>query len=112
MTKKGVYVLQIDVVNWSDQPRMLMACIDYFEKIFSDNGEGSKFFNLLFEGPKIPKDDNVISAHPPSIEAIHRVVFSLKSDKTLGSDGFSVDFFKCYWEIIKSDIISTVRDLF
>lgn len=39
-----------------------------------------------------------------SEEEIEHAVWSMEPDKALGSDGFSINFYKQFWELIKGDL--------
>lgn len=43
-------------------------------------------------------------------EEVHKVVSSIEDDKAPGPDGFSMAFFKCCWDVVKSDIMDTMRN--
>ena len=43
---------------------------------------------------------------------VHTALFSIKSSKTPGPDGFSVGFFKNYWSIIKNDLFNCIAEFF
>lgn len=43
---------------------------------------------------------------------MHKTIFSIKTYKTLGSNGFPLEFFKHFWEVIKVDVVRAARDFF
>lgn len=43
-------------------------------------------------------------------EEVSEVIKEMQNRKSLGPDGFNVDFFKACWEIIKQDILDVVED--
>lgn len=48
----------------------------------------------------------------PLPEEIKEVVFSIGSNKAPGPDGMSAHFFKCYWNIIGSEVIKAITSFF
>ena len=48
----------------------------------------------------------------PSVEEIKDAVFSLGSHKALGPDGMLVHFYKCYWNVIRGEIVEVVSSFF
>lgn len=47
-----------------------------------------------------------------TVEEIKSAVFDLGEDKALGPDGFPIQFFKQFWETIKSDLLLLCDDFF
>lgn len=45
-------------------------------------------------------------------EEVYKAVSSLGTDKAPGPDGFTIEFFKKAWNIIKSDIMMMFQDFF
>lgn len=48
----------------------------------------------------------------PSEEETKATVFSLPRNKALGPDGFTVEFFTSSWDLVGSDLVRAVKDLF
>ena len=42
------------------------------------------------------------------LEELEKVVFGMKKGKALGPDGFPIEFFQEFWEIIKFDLLEVV----
>lgn len=55
-----------------------------------------------------PNDAKFLEA-PISVDKIKNVVWSYGSEKAPGPDGFTLKFFKKYWEIIKGDVLGAVK---
>lgn len=49
---------------------------------------------------------------PFTQEKIRDTINSMPSDKAFGLDGFTRDFFKSCWEIIKDDVTDAINNLF
>lgn len=47
-----------------------------------------------------------------SIVEVHKAVFSMKNNKSLGPDGMSLVYFKMYWNIVGKDLVSIVTYFF
>ena len=47
---------------------------------------------------------------PIMLEELEKVVFSMKKGKALGPDGFPIEFFQEFWEIIKFDLLEFVQE--
>lgn len=49
----------------------------------------------------------------PSSKEIHQAVMDLNCDAAAhGPDGFGFDFYQCYWEVIKIDVINAIIQFF
>ena len=46
--------------------------------------------------------------HPISLAKLEKIVFNMKKGKAPGPDGFSIEFFQEFWEIIKYDLLDVV----
>lgn len=46
------------------------------------------------------------------LEEVKSVVFDLAKDKALGPDGFPLQFFRQFWELIKTDLIQLCEDFY
>ena len=47
---------------------------------------------------------------PILLEELEKVVFRMKKGKALGPDGFPIEFFQEFWEIIKFDLLEVVQE--
>ena len=45
-----------------------------------------------------------------SLEELEGVVFSMKKGKASSPDGFPIEFFQEFWDIIKSDLLAMVHE--
>jgi hypothetical protein len=46
---------------------------------------------------------------PFTEEEIYNVIWSMELDKAPGTDGFSIHFYRTYWEIIKIDLMRMIK---
>ena len=47
---------------------------------------------------------------PIFLPELEKVVFSMKKGKAPSPDGFSIEFFQKFWEIIKFDLLEVVQE--
>lgn len=93
--------------NEVDQTSLNNHITSYFMKLYKDQGIiRSKLDGLQF--PRISTDQRWL-VRPFEESEIKNVVWSIEDDKALGPDGFSMAFFKACWDVVKRDIIDTVR---
>ena len=48
--------------------------------------------------------------HPISLEELEEVVFVMPKGKAPGPDGFPVEFFQEFWDIINHDLLEVVKE--
>lgn len=86
--------------------------MDYYTNIFTST---SHSFPIDLQGiiqPTVGVDTNRQLCTAPTIMEIHKVVFSMASNKSPGPDGMSPVFNKTYWHIIGKDVHSAVVNFF
>ena len=61
--------------------------------------------------PKLTSEDREKMEGPLSLEECRKVLDTFKSDKTPGEDGFTVEFYKTFFDLIGQDLVaSCLRD--
>ena len=78
-------------------------------KFFMDHFSYHQFISLdlKFEAlgvPKLSKEHIDLLNHPFIRTELHDLIFQLQPDKTLGSDGFVIRFYKHFWEIVGTHV--------
>lgn len=43
---------------------------------------------------------------------VHKVIFAMPGDKSLGPDGFTAEFFRESWNIVGKDVVIAVQSFF
>jgi len=87
--------------------------LDYFTIIFSVNEDyiandlPDKYIPQLVT----PADNDFLTALPLADE-IKRAVFDLSGDAAPGPDGYSGQFYHCYWHIIGGDVVKSTQYFF
>ena len=63
--------------------------------------------------PQIVTDvQNRTLTKPPTLGEVSEAVFSQPKDKTPGPDGFSIEFYQNYWNIIKKPLFEAIKAFF
>lgn len=95
---------------WVTDPVLISKEVfDFFSIKFSEPRRNRpKFISDGFN--KISELDNDLLIKPFSEEEIKEAVWSCGSDKAPGPDGFTFNFCKKYWDLIKIDVIRFVKD--
>jgi len=101
------------ICNKFDQIKL--AAENHFKDLHGTRHEGSKEYieDLLSHIPHlITHEDNQALLKPLSEEEIIKVIWAMESDKALGPDGFTIDFYKVCWDIIKIDLLKMIQGFF
>jgi hypothetical protein len=53
---------------------------------------------------------NVMLMRPIEHEEVEEAVLQMEKGKALGPDGFTVDFFQCFWDLVKDEIWEVVEE--
>lgn len=89
--------------------------------------EASQYYGALFteDSPSVMDQENLIIGcilflvcnemneslmHPISLSELEEVVFGMRKGKALGPDGFPIEFFQEFWDIINLDFLELVQE--
>ena len=61
-----------------------------------------KFTHKVYTGEKLMDDESEILEKPLTTEELCSALYSMKANKSLGSDGLPADFLKIFWDKVKS----------
>lgn len=48
----------------------------------------------------------------PLIEEVKGALDSMKPNKALGPDGFTMAFLKCFWDLVKTEVMVLINEVF
>lgn len=51
----------------------------------------------------LTQEEETFLTRPFSIEELKEAVFGMESNKTAGPDGFNIEFYQHFWDIVKND---------
>lgn len=83
--------------------------VSYFMKLFKELGIRRPKLNVV-QFRRISANSRVWLERPFEEEEVKRVVWSIEDVKALGSNGFTMAFFKQCWDIIKNDLMDTMAN--
>jgi len=108
-----ISLLMMGDVRLTETRHIEQHVLDYFQGIFGvDN---TCIHNDLVSRviPSLVTDDeNVLLTATPNVDEIKRAMFDLNGDGAPGPDGFGGHFFQHFWDIVSSDVISSVQEFF
>lgn len=109
--------LSIQARRRRNQPVALKVRDEWIERVDGVKVELKRHFEQLFSEadpnrptldgihfPQISEQDNVMLTAPFTCEEIREAVWNCDGNKSPGPDGFSFNFFKSCWEIIKEEV--------
>ena len=79
----------------------------HFNQLYIDSGETDPFSQMdLLSGihPNITEEENKELEKPITENEIIEAIWNLQPDKSLGHDGFTINFYQAAWDIIKEDL--------
>lgn len=101
--------LQIRGVDCFDQHVIKEELRSFYINLFSQGDEvNSNMENLHF--PKIAEADRLWLERDFSENRVWDVVRKMGCNKSPGPDGFTAEFFKNYWSMVKEDFMNLVKD--
>jgi len=85
----------------------------YFQSLLSEpNQDRTQAINKITSAipPLVTEEKNSLLLREFTEQEIEDVVFTMASDKAPGLDGFTIEFFKACWHIIKDDLINLIKN--
>jgi len=56
------------------------------------------------------ENHNEALMRPVTMEEVEQVIWEMPKGKSLGLDGFTMDFYQAYWPIVKNEVWEVVED--
>jgi hypothetical protein len=60
--------------------------------------------------PQVTEEENHILVEKFSEDEVRKVIFQMAHNKASGSDGFPVEFYQMFWDLIKVDLMALFRE--
>ena len=81
---------------------------DYYKRLFGPHLQNSFSLDetLRHDIPQVSEEENEVLVAPFSEEEIRSAVFDMEHNKAPGPDGFSVEFYQFFWDVVKQDLMS------
>ena len=111
--KKQISFLDSDNGEIRGQKNITNHIVEYYKQLFGHNSPCSMFLGENFwpSDLNLEETDKAQLIRPFSLDEIKEVVMILKENSALGPNGFSVSFFKKFWELVKGDMLKMFQDL-
>lgn len=86
--------------------------VHYFASLFTEESQGlvteAQILSYIPSLVSLEMIEHLMSAI--SLEELEKTVFQMKKGKAPSPDGFSIEFFQEFWEIIKLDLLAVVQE--
>lgn len=103
----------VDNGSWCTHPEILKReATDFFKKLFHVDAYVDVNHLQVPTVPTLHQEGVAALMAPVSMEEVRKAVFSMKSYKAPGPDGFQPLFFKHFWELVRDDLWSFVSHTF
>lgn len=107
--KERIYSLNKDGEVIAGQQELVKFIANFYKNLFGPPEETEvRLHNLEMSQLSEQQKDDLM--RPFSMEELKEVVFEMENNKAPGPDGFPVDFYKAFWEIIKMDLKDLLDD--
>lgn len=87
--------------------------VNFFKKLYAnkdlDCTKIDEFFNDL-QGPKLSNKQRLDLELPVNIGELSKAVKEMQNSKTPGPDGFSVEFYKCFWGKLRKPLWEAMKE--
>ena len=97
-------IVQLKLENGAitqDPEEILQAELDFYSTLYTSN-KNISFGLINTTGIKVSQEMHDLLEKDVTLDEIKTALFDLKSEKTPGCDGFTAEFFKCFWEDLAS----------
>lgn len=100
----------LDDASWCTNPDDLKReATTFFKSLFAADSSSNVSHLQVLTVPQLSQDGVNSLTGPVTMDEVRRAVFSMKSYKAPGPDGFQPLFYKHFWELVYSDLWSFVQ---
>jgi hypothetical protein len=106
--KKKIFKLEQDEGTIVGDENLKVYITEYYKKLFGDPDPSSVSLSedRMNDIPQLAPAKNDLLIANFSLEEIHEAIFQMEHNKAPGPDGFPVEFYQQFWDIIKSDLMA------
>ncbi|GJS65136.1 hypothetical protein Tco_0679700, partial [Tanacetum coccineum] len=98
--------------NWIEDPiKVKNEFLAHFKEKFDSPCRNRLLLDMIFPN-KLSTDQSFDLERPFSTEEIKGAVWDCGSNKSLGPDGFTFDFYLKFWSLLEEDVVAAVNHFF
>jgi hypothetical protein len=111
--KKRIFSLDHENGKIKGQANLKNYIMGFYKGLFGEPEQNSFSLNpdRTEDISQVTQDENNLLIAPFTKDEIKRVVFEMEHNKAPGPDGFPVEFYQKFWDVIKEDLISMFHKL-
>jgi len=104
--KMHISMLEVDGQETVDPQSLRSHITDYYKSLFGSEKVADMHLeaNLCPSSQQIHQEDNEFLTRPFTLDELDMVIRDMKNNTSLGPDGYSVEFYKAFWHLIRDDI--------
>ena len=108
-----VVMLRLDSGEWCSDGEILKAkAMDYFLRLYADEGEANKNWQIRGHFPLLTTKELEALAAQITRDEVQNALFQMNPLKALGVDGIQALFFQKHWSVVGESLFSVVKDIF
>lgn len=92
-----------------DKSKMAEEAVSFYTSLFSEEHVARPGFENL-ELPAISVSDSISLKKPFTEDEVKNVIWKFGANKAPAPDGFTTEFYKAAWEIIKEDLMKVIKE--
>jgi hypothetical protein len=87
---------------------------DYYKRLFGHHIHNSFSLDetLRHDIPQVSEEENEVLVAPFSEEEVKMAVFDMEYNKAPGPDGFPIEFYQFFWDVVKQDLMSLFHEFY
>lgn len=98
----------------TDANAISQVFLDYYKQLLDTKEQGlCSIDRAVFDrGPVVSEQQGIELCRPVSVEEVKEAVWDIPNSKSPGPDGFTAEFYRAAWDIIKVDVVAAIQDYF
>ena len=87
---------------------------DYYKRLFGPHLQNSFSLDetLRHDIPQVSEEENEVLVAPFSEEEVKMTIFDMEYNKAPGPDGFPIEFYQFFWDVVKQDLMSLFYEFY
>ena len=96
-----------------NQENILVEITNYYKDLYSEKNNVNTYEREVYleslEFPTLSEEEAILCEGLITEEECRNAIFSMKNNKSPGSDGLSSEFYKCFWDDIKTLVVDSAN---
>lgn len=95
-----------------DQDSIKEAAFHHYKNLLTENGDDRDYTTFLQHlSRRITAEENERMNREITEEEVKKAIWTLQPDKSPGPDGFSINFYRDHWYLIKKDLVKMMKGI-